>query len=118
MIWRFFTVIVALCVFTFIFVFKSDLRKNIKSGVKTRDSNINIGFFIMGTGKYIKLVDQLVQSMEENFCVKDKHSNFFVNYFIFTDNDSYVPPMEATKNLRGYSIINQKKLGYGHSIHF
>lgn len=111
--WRFFTVIVALFVFAFVFVFKSDFRYNISNrDVKTSDSNINIGFFIMGTGKYIKLVDQLVQSMEENFCVKEKHGNFFVNYFIFTDNDSYVPPMDATKNHRGFSIINQKKLGW------
>lgn len=75
-------------------------------------SSINIGFLIMGTGKYIKLVDQLIESMEKYFCVKEKNANFLVNYLIFTDNSSFVPPIDSKNKLRGYTILYQTKLGW------
>lgn len=48
-----------------------------------------VGFFIMGTGKYLKLVEQLIRSLDDHFCVNNKQ--IYVNYFVFTDNKTWTP---------------------------
>ena len=98
-------------IFTSLYIFDKYASNEVSNKKIIHDkAKIKIGFFLMGTGKYIKLIEQLAESMEKFFCVKEQHQNVFVNYFIFTDNTSWVPKIE--NRLRGYSIIYQKKLGW------
>jgi hypothetical protein len=72
---------------------------------KFENSQKIVGFFLMGTGKYLKLVEQLISSMEENFCVKN--NQIYVNYFIFTDNKIWTPN-NIKQSLHKYKIIYRK----------
>ena len=60
-----------------------------------------IGFLLMGSGKYIQLVDQLIKSMDKHFCTQKDHIH--VHYFIFTDNLEFKHAIIQLK--RNYSII-------------
>ena len=67
-----------------------------------------VGFFLIGTGKYLELVNQLIESMEEHFCTKKQA---YVHYFVFTDVASWSPTLEDTF-YRNYTIIHQDKLAW------
>ena len=71
-----------------------------------------IGFFLMGTGKYIELVDELIKSMEIYFCPNNKIIE--VNYIIFTDKINYKPILNNDK-YRKFNIIQQNKLKWPNS---
>jgi hypothetical protein len=72
---------------------------------------IKIGIFLMGTGKYIKLIQQLVESMERFFCIGPKFNIFQVHYLIFTDDFEWKPSLNNSMN-RFYTKVYQKKLGW------
>ena len=82
-----------------------------ESGVVRR-----VGFFLMGTGKYIKLTDQLITSMETHFCT-DPRMPVYVHYFIITDEKSYSPQLASNSKLhrRNYSLIYQKQMEWPYS---
>ena len=70
-----------------------------------------IGFFLMGTGKYIQLVDQLINSLEKHLCPHKGHIH--VHYFIFTDKSDYKPAINQSK--RTYSIVQQQQIKWPNS---
>jgi len=81
------------------------LVKNVPNKTFENSQMRRVGFFLMATEKYLKLVEQLIASMEENFCVKN--NQIYVNYFIFTDNTIWTPH-NIKQSLRDYKIIYRK----------
>ena len=77
-----------------------------------KESKLKIGFFLMGTGFYVELVDQLIKSMEKYFCL---NRSIEVHYIIFTDNLSYKPVILNNKKYRKFKIVQQTKLKWPHS---
>ena len=69
-----------------------------------------IGFFLLATGKYVNLLNQLIKSMEKYLCTQEKQKYYYVHYFIFTDDINYQPSLYNL--FRNYSIIKQNKLGW------
>jgi hypothetical protein len=65
-----------------------------------------VAFFLIGTGKYISFIKQLIESMEKNFCSYSPH--VYVHYFIFTDNTNFKPDI-INKN-RNFTNIFQEHL--------
>jgi hypothetical protein len=85
-------------------------EKSIQANVKIKTK---IGFFIIATGKYVDLADQLIKSMEKYLCSEEKKKYYLINYFIFTDKIDYKPPINPLYNsTRNYLIIKQNKLGW------
>ena len=68
-----------------------------------------VGFFLMGTGRYIQLANQLVESMEKYFCT-DKRVSVYVHYFVITDNTEWAPSISPVNLNRNYSIIYQRQV--------
>ena len=60
-----------------------------------------VGFFLIGTGKYIKFAQQLIESMEKHFCTNSPH--IYVHYFIFTDATDFEPRLMS----KGYNDGNR-----------
>jgi hypothetical protein len=90
-----------------------DFKSQNKSNLDTAMIKPKLGLFLLGTGKYLDLVDQLIYSLEKYFCRKEKKSYFYVHYFIFTDKIDYKPAINSEFNsYRNYSIIKQNKLGW------
>lgn len=71
-----------------------------------------VGFFLMGTGRYIRLVQQLLESMETHFCA----GRHYVHYFIFTDDKTYMPKLNTNPlsppGSRNFTRIYQERLGW------
>ena len=74
-----------------------------------------VGFFLIGTGKYIRLTSQLMNSMEMYFCTKKRTYDVYVHYFILTDNLTFKPNISVQNSNRNFSIFYQKKLAWPES---
>ena len=72
-------------------------NNNNNNNNKNNEKKRRVGFFLIGTGKYLQLARQLILSMEKYFCTRDQLSRrlVHVHYFVFTDN------LEFTLDLNG-----------------
>jgi len=68
------------------------------SNIKTKA--IRIGFFLMGTGLYVRLIEQLISSLDKHFCPNSNH--YYVHYFILTD---ALKLNTTTLNKNNYTLI-------------
>jgi hypothetical protein len=71
-----------------------------------------VGFFLIGTGKYIQLTSKLIDSMENYFCTKKRTFDVYVHYFILTDDLKFTPNISRANLNRNFSIIYQKQLDW------
>lgn len=83
----------------------SKFKKN-KSQTDHKLLQHRVAFFLIGTGKYISFIKQLIESMEKNFCSNSPH--VYVHYFIFTDKTNFKPDL-IHKN-RNFTNIYQEHL--------
>ena len=56
-----------------------------------------VGFFLMGTDRYLSLVENLLESMEKYFCINNQA---LVHYFIFTDNKTWSPTLNSDRQFK------------------
>lgn len=111
------TTIISYIVFFNKFSYQIEFDCIFKSKSKIEIKN-RVGFLLIGTGKYIQLTSQLVDSMEFYFCTKKRTFDVYVHYFILTDNLSFKPNISEMNSNRNFSIIYQKQLTWPESTLF
>ena len=98
-------------VFFFLLIFFSNSFNS--CSISSRSQTLNkrhIAFFLMGTGNYIRLAEQLISSMEKHFCSNTNSIN--VHYFIFTDASPNWSPLGKLNSNRNFTLIYQRHLDW------
>ena len=81
-------------------------KKEIANAKRQESQRPRVAFLLIGTGKYIKFIKQLVESMEKHFCRLSPQIH--VHYFIFTDNIYFKP--DLIRKDRNFTNIYQEHL--------
>ncbi len=92
-------------------IFEQKCQKQPFSNTNKSSSKINrVGFFLMGTGLYIRLVEQVILSIDKHFCSSSPSlsSSHFVHYFVLTDATN----LNSTLIKHNYTIIHTPHLAW------
>jgi hypothetical protein len=78
------------------------------SNTNARRKINRVGFFLMGTGLYIRLVEQVILSIDKHFCSSSLSSSHYVHYFVLTD----AMHLNSTLFKHNFTIIHTPHLAW------